>query len=96
MEPQNDIRADTRFFEGLYNGTKFAIVHALLISPYSAKEKSLYSGRTFRYEYLAHCSKAFLFYSGIMSTTFGLRHLVCNNKSSITRALQDNVPPLKD
>ena len=96
MDSTGDIRADTRFFEGLYNGTKFSIVHALTYAPYFSKERSLLTGRSFPYEYTVHCGRAFLFYAGIMSATFGMRHLVMSNKLGFTNLIEDSVPVLKE
>ena len=63
----------TKFAEGFLNGTRFAVVHSIFLSPYLSKELSLETGKSFRMEYLKHCSKAFFYYSCILGSTFGMR-----------------------
>jgi len=70
------ISPTTKFAEGFLNGTRFAIVHSVLLAPYLAKELSLETGKSFRMEYIKHCSKAFVFYSGILGCTFGMRQVI--------------------
>ena len=85
-----NIAPSTRFAEGLFNGVKFAIVHSLLCAPYLSKERSLELGTSYRIEYLKHCSKALVFYSGILGCTFGMRHLIYQHKDRLLFDLQYN------
>ena len=78
-----NISPKTKFAEGALNGTRFAIVHSLILAPYLSRELSLESGRSFRMEYLKHCLRAFTMYAGVLGLTFGMRQLVYQNKDRI-------------
>ena len=84
--------AGTRAAEGFFNGLKFSVVHALTYAPFYSKMASLETGRSFWLEYGIKTGKAFLFYTGILSTTFGMRHLVAENKERLRFDIQYNMP----
>jgi len=88
------VSAKTRAAEGFFNGLKFSIVHALTYAPFYSKQASLDSGRSFWLEYSIKASRACFFYTGILSATFGMRHLVAENKELLRFDLQYNVPAL--
>ena len=90
-----NIAPSTRFAEGALNGFRFAVVHSLLCAPYLSKETSLERGTSFRKEYIKHCSKAMIFYSGIVGCTFGMRHVIYQHKDRILFDLQYNIKPLR-
>ena len=83
LESAQKISASTRFAEGFFNGMKFSIVHALVYAPFISKERSIEMKTSYLREYILHCSKAVCFYTGILSCTFGMRHLVAENKDRI-------------
>ncbi len=68
-----NISATTKFAEGFLNGNRFALVHSILLAPFFAKERSLEINKPFWSQYLIHCSKAFVLYSCILGSTFGMR-----------------------
>lgn len=84
--------AGTRAAEGFYNGLKFSMVHALMYAPFYAKLQSLETNRNFWLEYSIKVSRACFFYTGILSATFGMRHLVAENKSRLRFDIQYNLP----
>ena len=65
-------------------------------APYMAKERSLELNTRYLTEYVLHCSKATVFYSGVLSSTFGMRHLIAENKDRLLFDMQYNVPPLRN
>ena len=71
-----NISPTTKFAEGSLNGTRFALVHSIVLAPYLSKELSFETGRSFKAEYFRHISKAFLFYPGILGGVYGMRQLV--------------------
>lgn len=54
------------------------------------------SGKSFLFEYLTRACKVCLFYPLILSCTFGLKHLVAENKDRIRFDLQYNFPVLRN
>ena len=89
------VSAGTRAAEGFFNGLKFSAVHMFTYAPFYAKMESLESGRPFWQEYLIKTSRACFFYTGILSCTFGMRHIVAENKSRLRFDLQYNMPFLQ-
>ena len=85
----------TRFFEGFLTGAKFSIIHNLVFAPFFSKERSLENGTRYFREYISHAGKACVWYSIILSLTFGMRHAVINNKDIILFDLTYNVPWLR-
>lgn len=55
----------------------------MLLAPYLAKEKSLQTGLNYKKLYMQQSGKAFMFYAGIMGSTFGLRQFVYQRKDQI-------------
>lgn len=94
MDQIGKVSAKTRAAEGLFNGLKFSIVHAVTYAPFYAKQAALETGRSFWLEYAIKTSRACFFYTGMLSTTFGMRHLVAENKDRLRFDLQYNVPVL--
>ena len=70
------------------------MVHSLIYAPFYAKMESLETGRSFWREYAFKASKACFFYTGILSATFGMRHLVAENKDRLRFDLQYNIPAI--
>ena len=87
--------AKTRAAEGFFNGLKFSVVHALTYSPFYSKLAALDTGRSFWIEYGKQVTRACFFYTGILSATFGMRHLVAENKDRLRFDLQYNIPQLR-
>ena len=75
--------ASTRAAEGLFNGLKMSVVHALVYAPFYSKAEALQQGRNFWPVYALKCMRACFFYSGILSCTFGMRHLISENKDRL-------------
>lgn len=87
--------AKTRAAEGFFNGVKFSVVHALTYAPFYAKQAALDSGRSFWHEYSIKASRASFFYCAILTSTFGMRHLVAENKELLRFDMQYNIPVLQ-
>jgi len=83
MSSDHSISPQTRFFEGVFNGVKFGIVHSVVFAPFMAKQASIETKASYGKLYLRHCAKAFGFYSGVLGATFGLRQFVIQNKDII-------------
>ena len=84
--------ASTRAAEGFFNGLKFTLIHALTYAPYWTKAICIEQGLPFWPQYVKKVLKSSFFYCGILSATFGMRHLVAENKDRLTFDLQYNVP----
>ena len=65
-------------------------MHAGIWAPFAAKEVSLLRGTSFLAEYLLYCSKSCVFYAGVLSCTFGMRHLISENKDRLLFDMQYN------
>ena len=89
------VNASTRAAEGGFNGLKFSAVHALIYAPFYSKATALETGRSFWLEYALKTSKACIFYTGILSWTFGMRHLMAENKDSCLFEIQYRLPFLR-
>ena len=86
------ISSSTRFAEGFFHGAKFSIIHAITYAPFYAKERSIENGRAFKFEYPIQCCKAFAFYTGVLSLTFGMRHFIAEARPGIISGLENNLP----
>ena len=62
-----------RFAEGFFNGLKFSFAHAFTIAPFYAKELSIHNKSSFLLEYVKQVGRASIFYTGMLSLTFGCR-----------------------
>ena len=93
---KNNCSTSTRFFEGFVTGLKFSFVHNLVYAPFFSKERSLEKGTRYLHEYVSHAGKACLWYSVILSLTYGMRHAVISNKDRILFDLTYNIKPLRE
>ena len=89
------ISSSTRFAEGFFHGAKFSIVHAITYAPFYAKERSLENGRSLKFEYQIQCGKAFVFYTGVLSLTFGMRHFIAEKRPNIIATIEQGAPFMK-
>ena len=93
---KNNCSTSTRFFEGFVTGLKFSFVHNIVYAPFFSKERSLERGTKYLREYVNHAGKAFLWYSVILSLTYGLRQTVIANKDIILFDLTYNIKILRE
>ncbi len=92
---KNSCSTSTRFFEGFVTGLKFSFVHNLVYAPFFSKERSLEKETRYLREYVSHAGKACVWYSVILSLTYGMRHAVITNKDRILFDLTYNIKPLR-
>lgn len=73
QEYDREVLASTRFAEGLYNGLKMTVCHALSAGIYYSKELSIANGTSFKREYFRNLGKASLFYPLFFGSIYGMR-----------------------
>jgi hypothetical protein len=95
MEVDHEISATTRFAEGFYNGLKFAICHTFTYGIYFSKEEAVKHATSFRYQYIRHIGRVFVFYPLLLSTTYFSRQVVLTNRDVITASLHRIHPIFK-
>ena len=79
----------------MFEGLKLSLLHATVYAPFYAKAEALESGRPFLYEYAIRTSRATMFFTCILSATFGMRHTVFHYKDQMRFTLQYHIPYIR-
>ena len=90
LYPEFNGDSSTRFAEGAFNSIKFTMVHGLLYAPFFAREKAFENKTSFVREYGRHMVRASLFYTVVLSYTFGSRTLLAKNRERFLFDMQYN------
>lgn len=95
IEYDRDISTSARFAEGFFNGLKISVCHALTYGIYISKEDSVKHGTTFARQYFPHIARSSVFFTALMSSTYGMRQLVLSHRDLILSKLHSLHPIFK-
>ena len=83
-----EIKASTKAFEGFLVGAKFSILHAFIYAPYTSKLAAMENNSSRSVEYIKTVGRSSMFFCFLMSSLYGIRQFLNQNKAAIFREAQ--------